>query len=294
MADDSEGEVSSIDSLDGAEEQIGGMNITNDPPVTSTTSTSEGHKTVHEKELHHFKCSLKFRGVERDQLRAIIQPILEGLGDSQGLELGLRDALKNLTFRINTSIRPGEHEQRLDRRTPGHIVLEKRLNELKRLVLKRLVQENVILQDDFTPLQIKKMFCQDRCANPCTNNCYSTMINEAYHKQQDKLLDIPQLGLDGCRPEDDGKLWMITKKVWDDISSQDLADLKATKGPKQFKKQFELNDDESKIKGNKKCEASHKEFLDLIYTRLLNSFGANEMRLNQRSKMIWTDSLLHG
>ncbi len=95
MADDSEGEVSSIDSLDGAEEQIGGMNITNDPPVTSTTSTSEGHKTVHEKELHHFKCSLKFRGVERDQLRAIIQPRLEGLGDSQGLELGLRDALKN-------------------------------------------------------------------------------------------------------------------------------------------------------------------------------------------------------
>ena len=211
MADDSEGEVSSIDSLDGAEEQIGGMNITNDPPVTSTTSTSEGHKTVHEKELHHFKCGLKFRGVERDQLRAIIQPILEGLGDSQGLELGLRDALKNLTFRINTSIRPGEHEQRLDRRTPGHIVLEKRLNELKRLVLKRLVQENVILQDDFTPLQIKKIFCQAKgCAHPCTNNCYSTMINEAYHKQQDKLLDIPQLGLDGCKPEDDGKRWMLT------------------------------------------------------------------------------------
>ena len=76
--------------------------------------------------------------------------------------------------------------------------------------------------------------------------------------------------------------------------------MKAEKGPKQFKKQFEVksNDEKIEIKCEKKCEASHKEFLDLIYTKITKFIWnkRDEIKLAQQNDMdrqsiVWLDDV---
>ncbi len=296
---DSEGEESSNSSFNEIAELFSSLDVIDEPQVTSTTSSSEAHApTVHKEDLEHIKCSLKTHGIDKDQLEASIKHILQYLDDDiLKFVRGLKDALTNCVVRINMSKRPDQPEPRLNKASPGRAVLENRIKELQ-----PRFRRDVVLEDDYTPSIAKKIFCE--CADPCTNNCYSTMINEAYHEEQDKLLDITQLGLDGCRSEHGGNLWMVTKKEWDDINFVDLAHLILEKGEKKFKKEVKLqptckaNGNISKItiKRDKKVEASPLDFMDLIYNKVVKLIWSkrDEIKLAQvedRESIEWLNDV---